>query len=71
MWCRHPAEERQRVYDGGERPVPGRWYCALCGTVQAEGTAGTAVAMEMAAGACGGTHERAIPDHRRPVEAGR
>jgi len=31
MACHHPPEELQRVYDGGPTPLPGRYFCSLCG----------------------------------------
>ena len=31
MACHHPPEELQRVYDGGPTPLPGRFFCSLCG----------------------------------------
>jgi len=31
MACRHPAEERQRVFDGGWTPREDRVFCGLCG----------------------------------------
>ncbi len=31
MACHHPPEELQRAYDGGPTPLPGRFFCSLCG----------------------------------------
>jgi hypothetical protein len=31
MACHHPPEELQRVYDGRPKPLPGRFFCGLCG----------------------------------------
>jgi hypothetical protein len=33
MDCPHPSEELRRVFAGQAAPVPGRWYCALCGAL--------------------------------------
>lgn len=30
-WCHYPAEELQRVFEGGATPVPGRYLCGACG----------------------------------------